>query len=264
KGAKSVLYSPSLAQGGDYDVYLRWPAKHTYASNTPVSVTSTAGTASFLADQESAHNLWNRLGSFPFSTGSTGNVLVENTGTTNYVIADAVMFVPRPVTSTITALADAYVRDGSSASTNYGPYNNLDVKMDATGYNRIAYLRFNAGGLSTASLVQLQLTPIKSSTTTTTFTLEFVSDDTWTETGITWNNQPAGSGTVLGHLTMTGLKVGVPVSIDITNQVRAEAAGDGKISVRIRADVSSNAGTYLGFASRTNATTAYRPKLLVQ
>jgi hypothetical protein len=264
KGTKSVRYSPSLAQANDYDVYIRWPAKYSVSSNTPVSVASTESTASFLANQQSARYLWNHLGSYAFDAGSSGNVLVETTGTTASVIADAVLFVPRPTAVSLTAGADSYVRDGTYSLINYGTETSFTVKKDATSYNRTGYLRFDVSGLTAASLVQLQLTPVGTSTSTTaTYTVEFVSDDSWSETGITWGNKPAGSGVVLGQLLLPALKVGVPVSIDITSQVLAEAAGDGLLSLRITGDVSGSV-TNVSFASREHATEDNRPHLLVQ
>lgn len=264
KGTKTVRYSPSLAVAGDCDVYARWPAKYNYSENTPLSVTSTEGTASFLANQQSARHLWNHLGSYAFDAGSSGNVLVETTGTTAAVIADAVLFVPRPTAVSVPAEADSYVRDGTYSSVNYGTETSVVVKKDATGFSRTAYLRFDVSGLTAASLIQLRLTPVGTNTSTTaTYTIEFVADDSWTETGITWSNKPAGSGVVLGQLLLPALKVGVPVSLDITAQALAEAAGDGLLSLRITGDLSGSL-TNLSVAAREHATAAYRPQLLAQ
>lgn len=264
KGTKSVRFSPALSAAGRYDVFIRWPAAYNRADNVPTSVTSPAGTVSFLANQQIGRSLWNHLGAYEFTAGSAGNVLVTNTGTIYNTAADAVMFVKRPEPVSVAASADAYVRDGTYAAINYGTVNILDVKKDATSYNRDAFLRYNVASLAGSGLVQLQLTPtIVNTSTTATFTIEFVANDTWTETGVTWNTKPAGSGVVLGQLQLSGLQVGVPVNIDITDQVLAEAAGDGMISIRIRPEVAGSL-TNVTFASREHATASYRPQLLAQ
>lgn len=159
-------------------------------------------------------------------------------------------------------MADTFARDGTYASTNYGSATTIDVKADATSYRREAFLRFNVSGLDSAKLVQLQLTPVNIGTdATATYTVELVTNDSWTEGGVLWSNRPSGSGVVLAKLA--GLQVNLPVRLDITDQVKAKAAGDGFISLRIYGDaVGSQKFAY--FASREHATPEFRPRLLVQ
>ena len=162
-----------------------------------------------------------------------------------------------------TPIADAYVRDGTYATTNYGADNSLNLKSDITSYSRESFLKFNVSGCQNAGSAKLKLIPTAVGTdTAVTYTVELVTNDTWTESGITWNTKPAGSGVVLATLSGSAIQLGVPVDIDITNQVRAEAAGDGVISIRIR---SNNAGSlkYATFGSKEDVA-ANRPQLLVQ
>lgn len=163
----------------------------------------------------------------------------------------------------VAPVADTFVRDGTYATTNYGTSTSLDVKLDVANYHREAFCKFNVSGFSNAGRAILKLVPVLINTdTAVTYTVEFVSNDTWTESGMIWNNRPAGSGVVLGTLSGTTMQLGVPINIDITNQVRTEAAGDGTISIMIR---SNNLGSLknAGFGSRENAA-ANQPQLIIQ
>src|SRR5438270_5598869 len=59
--------------------------------------------------------------------------------------------------TTLTPLADAYVRDGSYASTNYGSSTALYVKTDTTGFNRDSYLKFDLSSVSSIGSATLRL-----------------------------------------------------------------------------------------------------------
>ena len=163
----------------------------------------------------------------------------------------------------VTSTADAYVRDGTYATINYGADPSLVTKLDGTGYQRETFLKFNVGVFPNAGSAKLKLMPTAMGTdTAVTYTVELVTSDAWTETGVTWNTKPAGSGVVLATLPGSAIQVGVPVIIDITNQVRSEAAGDGVISIRIR---SNNTGSLkqVTFGAKEDVT-ANRPQLVIQ
>jgi hypothetical protein len=57
-----------------------------------------------------------------------------------------------------------------------------------------------------------------------------VTNDTWSETGITWNHQPA-TATVLASSTVTGPGW---VTLDVTAFVNSQLAGDRKASFALR------------------------------
>jgi fibronectin type 3 domain-containing protein len=92
-GGKSILFTPNLPQAGDYAVYARWTSGSNRASNTPISITSAAGTNDFTFNQQIHGGGWVPLGSFNFAAGSAGNVLISNSGTNGYVVADAFAFI---------------------------------------------------------------------------------------------------------------------------------------------------------------------------
>ncbi|CAN7389609.1 right-handed parallel beta-helix repeat-containing protein [Paenibacillus sp. LjRoot153] len=95
KGFKSVKYSPDIASAGTYDVYMWWNADTNRANNVPVTVSSAGGTYSKTVNQQANGGQWNFIGSYVFSAGTLGNVIISNMGTTGFVIADAIKFVPR-------------------------------------------------------------------------------------------------------------------------------------------------------------------------
>ena len=157
-------------------------------------------------------------------------------------------------------LADAYVRDGSYQNTNYGTATTLGVKADVASYNREAYLKFDVTGLAAAPTVTLRMVPTSVGADPATLRFDFVTSDTWTESGLKWTNKPASSGVVLG--TVPGpFTIGQPIDVDVTSQAHAAASGDGLLSIRVLSTVAgSNRAVELG--ARENSTTAYQPILL--
>jgi len=160
--------------------------------------------------------------------------------------------------------ADAMVRNGVHANTNFGAAATFDVKLDSTDFQREAFIKFPVTGYASASKATLFLVPTFNGTdTAVTYNVELVTNDAWTETGITWNNKPAGSGTVLGTFTGASLSTFTPVTLDLTNEVKAQAAADGTLSLRIR---STNTGIakWVNFGSRENVTPSFRPQLVTR
>ena len=159
--------------------------------------------------------------------------------------------------------ADAMVRNGVHANTNFGTAATFDVKLDSTDFQREAFLKFPVTGYTNATKATLFLVPTFNGTdTAVTYSVELVGNDAWTESGITWNSKPTSS-TVLGTFTGASLRTFTPVTLDLTNEVQAQAAADGTLSLRIR---STNTGIakWVNFGSRDNATPSFRPQLLIK
>lgn len=155
-------------------------------------------------------------------------------------------------------VADAHVRDGGSATTNFGTAATLEIKLDPTansGLSRETYLRFDVTGLANVASAQLRWTPVSVGTTVSQINYDFVPTDTWTESGITWNTKPA-STTSLGSLT--GYTAKVPVRINVLNQTRTEAAGDAQLSIRAYSAISGSS-RFVFFAAKEAANIADRP-----
>ena len=164
-----------------------------------------------------------------------------------------------PIATTLSPEADAYVRSGSFASSNFGSDPLLLVKNDgATEYTREAYLRFNLSAQSApVSSAKLRLTTT-AGVATVNSNLGLVANDTWTETGLTWSTKPA-STTVLGSWLP---QPNTEFEIDITSQVNAEIASDKKISFRLSGNTGSSVISEYGSKENTD-TTGMRPALIL-
>ncbi|WP_308258283.1 CBM96 family carbohydrate-binding protein [Saccharothrix obliqua] len=102
-------------------------------------------------------------------------------------------------TTTFTPSADTYV-DNSATGTNYGASGQLGV--DDSPVKRL-FLRFTVSGVPgsvTAAKLRLHTDDVSGAQSPSGGTFKAVSDTTWSETGVTWNNQPAIDGPTLGSL----------------------------------------------------------------
>jgi hypothetical protein len=111
KGTKNVRFRPTLPEADAYAVYLRWTADPNRASNVPVDVISASGTKTFSFDQRQNGGQWVYVGSFSFLAGTNGSVLIRTTGTTGYVIADAVRFVRAGTAETVDVISTCAVAE---------------------------------------------------------------------------------------------------------------------------------------------------------
>lgn len=160
--------------------------------------------------------------------------------------------------TTLTATADAHVRSGSYAGSNYGTSTVLDVKKESTGYDRQAFVQFDLSGVSGAvSSATLRLVPTAAGAAGIANQAFLAVSDSWTETGITWNNKPAAS-TPLGGWTVLP---GSAVDIDVTSQVVTAMGGDKRVSVLVDAIANTGSTGWTQYASR-NAS-ANKPVLLI-
>jgi len=91
RGQKSVRFTPVIPATGNYRVSLRWNANSNRATNVPIAITHSGGVANTTVNQQ-ASGVWYHLGTYAFTAGTTGNLLLSNTGVNGHVIADAVMW----------------------------------------------------------------------------------------------------------------------------------------------------------------------------
>ncbi|MFS4454932.1 DNRLRE domain-containing protein [Maribacter sp. 2304DJ31-5] len=185
----------------------------------------------------------------------------KNTGNTTYYGDEVVRSFQVTDGVQIPAEADIYVRSGSYGNDNYGTDASLIIKKSNTGdsYNREAYYRFDLSSVSgTITDAKLRLVPSGNSSNVGAASIEvkFVGDDSWSETGTTWNNKPS-TGSVLA--TQSGSAS--TMEWDVTSQVQTENSGDGKFSVNINAAV--NNGQWVHYHSREASNTSLRPVLVV-
>jgi len=92
-GPNSAVWTPNVAQSGQYEVYARWTQHANRASDATYIVNHGGGTTAVQMDQRTNGGNWNLLGTFSLSPGTTHNVTLTDQAN-GYVIADAVRVVP--------------------------------------------------------------------------------------------------------------------------------------------------------------------------
>ncbi|NML21761.1 DNRLRE domain-containing protein [Pseudoflavitalea sp. G-6-1-2] len=125
-------------------------------------------------------------------------------------------------------LHDAYVRDGSNAAITHGTTDStlLITKVSPAGQlnnAREAYLRFNAtgtSGLVTSATLRVYGKVDLTTVPTVPVAAYAVSNTSWTENALTWNNKPA-TGAALDTVTVNNTAYAY-YSFDVTNYVNAE------------------------------------------
>ncbi|MGB0372646.1 MAG: DUF7594 domain-containing protein [Opitutales bacterium] len=156
--------------------------------------------------------------------------------------------------------ADAYVRIGNFSNRNYGSDNTL-VAQNKGGVSgrRESYLRFDLSTLpNNVESVWLELTVSSLGNSDGALTASFVPEDTWSESGINYDNKPSIAQTLS---SVDGIMDVGDVTFFVGNQALEEASNDGKISIQIE-EISANKN--FSFYSREySADPNLRPRLLV-
>lgn len=131
------------------------------------------------------------------------------------------------------AAEDAFVRAGVHSDTNFGFDDELSVKyISGTNNNdRVSFIKFNLNGLPTPIYnVKLRLFVSNDAPNAATCELHLVPDDSWQETTVTWNTQPAVSTLVA---TEAVPPQGDWIVFDITSLANDVINGDGVLSLRL-------------------------------
>lgn len=207
-------------------------------------------------------NIYLNLPNIPQTRHLTANlpsgVLAGSTATYTVNLSTPVY---EPLTA-IPAIADAYVRSGSTyATTNYGTATSLVIKKDAVGYTRESFFKFDISGLpSGADDVKLRLyvNYANSGAAGVPWIAQYISNDSWTETGINWNNMPIVTSNID---TVPGMAAGNYVEWDVTGIALAQQSADGILSLKV---VSNGTGstTDVSFSSKETGDAALRPALV--
>jgi hyaluronate lyase len=171
-------------------------------------------------------------------------------------------FVGPVQTVTLSPAADAYVQNGDQTNSNFGTSQTLAVKASANSLGRESYLSFALppapGMIFNATL---RLVPITVNDLGLNHALAFVSDNSWPETGITWNNKPA-SGLEFARWPLPA--AGIPAQVSVTSLAQQSAAGDGKLSFRLYSTgTPPPTNGYGAYASKENGALASRPQLIL-
>jgi hyaluronate lyase len=165
-------------------------------------------------------------------------------------------------TVTLSPVADAFVRDGTYAATNYGTAALLTVKEDAAGYRRRSVLKFDLASLDgTLVSAKLRLTPTSVGTAAGIgHRLYQLAGDSWSETGVTWNGLP-GNGALLGSWTVPA--AGTVVEMDVTAAATAALAGSKVLALAVDAAANYGSAGSVDYASREHGNAALRPVLVL-
>jgi endo-1,4-beta-xylanase len=162
--------------------------------------------------------------------------------------------------STLNASADASVRDGIYAANNYGTATSMDIKNSTTDFTRYAYIKFDISGISpTVANARLRLYGRHNGTVSPNTSAYGVTNNSWTETGITWANKPSvGALQVSKTITQTTQYY----EWDVTSFVRSQkAAGATAVTLVLTMDASPSDNQITSFNSRE--ATGNRPQLVV-
>jgi 2',3'-cyclic-nucleotide 2'-phosphodiesterase (5'-nucleotidase family) len=143
---------------------------------------------------------------------------------------------PNNPTRIVTPVADSQIASGHATS-NYGTSTNLYVQSSASGYgNERDWLKFDLSGLpsdTTISSASLSLYCWRTAGVALATEVRGGNDDSWTETGITWNTQP-NFGDALATQTLAAGNINTWYSWDLTNFVQSKWASNKLVSVMVK------------------------------
>jgi hypothetical protein len=152
-----------------------------------------------------------------------------------------------PPPSTFAPVADAYTLS-TNPTQNYGSASVLNIRDSSSPYYR-TYLKFDVSGLS--GTVMSAILRLWVSDTSVDYGQVGSVSNSWTETGLTWNNQPS--------MPMSFLTVSGPENGYVTVDVWSEITGNGTYSFGIQ----SLSTDLAAFASREDSNADHRPLLTI-
>jgi hypothetical protein len=158
---------------------------------------------------------------------------------------------PTPPVEASRIVADAYVRSGQYANTNFGSATELIAKFSTdAAYAREAYMLLDISAVEAGDTVRLRLFGSLSDTRAPSVTTAIVplSTSPWTETGLTWNNKPAAETPTWATFAVSGT-TRTWYEVDITPQVQARRAA-GQTSVAIALKGTADTLPYAAFGAR--------------
>lgn len=164
-------------------------------------------------------------------------------------------------TNVLYPVADATVRGGASATVNFGTATTLTVKEDPNNDNdRKAGLRWDLSAITgTVYSARLRLTPVSVGTDGIEQCVAVTTNAAWSETGVTWNNQPFAGKRFASWIPSTN----GPVEVVVTPQVQAALAGDKRLSLQLFSVRNFGASGIVDYAAREHLDATLRPQLLL-
>jgi hypothetical protein len=261
-----VSYPMSMIDSGHYSYTIQAGASHYYF----VRARETATGAYIISSP-----MWSSTGGStpppqPPSVEAPTNVTAELNGADVIVQWDGGLLGENmsSAQAQIIPLHDAQVVEGYP-TTNYGAATSLYVQSDMASLylDERAWMRYDLSSTipagATITSANLQMYCWKATGSNMDTSCHSSTDDTWLETGINWNTQPA-YGSALDTKTLAVGVTSVWYSWNVTSFIQSEWAGNKLASLVVRAvtEGSSPAKTY-AFESSEYATTTLRPYLQV-
>lgn len=173
---------------------------------------------------------------------AAGNISDNSNTVTSTIVT------PPPASGLFTPTDDAYTRDNSS-SNNYGANIKLLTCSDNCANTRVSWLKFTVSGLSTAP-TSAKLRLYVNQSTGSAIKIANITDTTWKESTINWNNQPDYSIPTFGTISS---KLGTWVEFDVASVVK----GNGTYSFAITDSTTS----VVGFDSKEGVN---KPQLVIK
>ena len=134
-------------------------------------------------------------------------------------------------------MADAQVAS-NNPTVNYGAGNNLYLQSSTSGYgNERGWLKFDLSGLplgATIAGANLLLYNWRVAGASMPASVHPVNDDSWTETGITWNSQPVFDPPPLDTKTLVAGTPNLWYNWDVTPFVQNQWSGDKLVSLLVK------------------------------
>lgn len=161
----------------------------------------------------------------------------------------------------INPIADAYVRNGGYASSNFGSDEKLVVKNDGTWYYREVYLKFNLADFTskrTSKKLRLFIENANTNVPNTQWEVWTCTNSNWTESGITWNNRPSLKSLLV---VQQGKKEGI-VEWDVSNIPQEDIDENGFVTLLVKSTVKGGTTDVIFYSKETNSQWI-RPVMLV-
>jgi hypothetical protein len=173
----------------------------------------------------------------PSASAVSSHLAAVAPGTTGSSITLSATAAVNAGTYYLAPVADAQVASGNP-STNYGTSSDLYLQSAASGYgNERAWLKFDLSGIpsgSTISAASLQLWDWKATGASLSAEVHGGNDDSWTETGLNWTNQPAFADTALDTQTLTAGSSNLWYNWNVTSLAQGKMSGNKLVSLVVK------------------------------
>lgn len=237
------------------------PNGGTYFGSVSVSLSSANGASLYYTTNGTDPTQASTLYSAPFTLTSSATVKARafKDGFAASNIASAAFTINK--IATFNPTDDAHVQAGNVASRNFGTATTMEVKTSTSAKeNRDAYLKFNLQSLpgGTITSARLRIYTALSASGSINTSLYAVSNTTWTQGTINWNNKPT-RGSVLGNATVTSTAYAWK-EIVITSYIQAELAA-GRKTISLALHNTANISPLIKVNSREAA--SFKPELVI-